>query len=322
MGSKRLSSLTTGAALDTGDDFYGVQGGNSRKFTGAQIATLVAPFTTRGDMLYRDASGNARLSVGAADTFMGSDGTDPSWRTAAQVRASLTQALDKLDATTSPTVNDDSGDGYGVGSLWFDVTHDIMWSCLDASVGAAVWQAHPRVGGSNFGYVSGNYYYGGVGTFGTNTFTAAANQLYAVPIDVAFSVTLAAICIEVTTLAAGNVRMGVYRNSGAYPSTLVVDAGTADTGTTGFKEIVTTQVLTPGKYWLASVFDATPTLRRLSGLANPSSIQLGANQEADSVGDVRGRVIVAHTYGALPDPFTGSGTYSDISNAPRTGFLV
>lgn len=47
--------------------------------------------------------------------------------------------LDKLDATTSPTVNDDSGDGYSVGSRWVDVTNDKAYICLDAAVGAAVW---------------------------------------------------------------------------------------------------------------------------------------------------------------------------------------
>lgn len=47
--------------------------------------------------------------------------------------------LDNLIATTDPTVNDDSGDGYGVGSSWANVTLDKFFVCVDASVGAAVW---------------------------------------------------------------------------------------------------------------------------------------------------------------------------------------
>lgn len=47
--------------------------------------------------------------------------------------------LSKLDATAAPTANDDSGDGYGVGSLWIDVTGDRTYRCVDATVGAAVW---------------------------------------------------------------------------------------------------------------------------------------------------------------------------------------
>lgn len=51
----------------------------------------------------------------------------------------LTTRLDKLNATTAPTVNDDSGDGYSVGSQWIDTTNDKAYVCVDASVGAAVW---------------------------------------------------------------------------------------------------------------------------------------------------------------------------------------
>lgn len=43
-------------------------------------------------------------------------------------------------ATAAPTVNDDSDDGYGVGSVWIDVTADDGYLCLDATVGAAVWK--------------------------------------------------------------------------------------------------------------------------------------------------------------------------------------
>lgn len=48
--------------------------------------------------------------------------------------------LDKTDATTAPTVNDDDADGYSVGSKWVDVTNDRGYLCVDASTGAAVWK--------------------------------------------------------------------------------------------------------------------------------------------------------------------------------------
>jgi hypothetical protein len=44
-----------------------------------------------------------------------------------------------LAATTAPTVNEDSGDGYVVGSLWIDTTNDRVYQAVDVSVGAAVW---------------------------------------------------------------------------------------------------------------------------------------------------------------------------------------
>lgn len=48
--------------------------------------------------------------------------------------------LHNLAATTNPGVGDDSGDGYGVGSLWGNVTDDIWWVLSDATLGAAVWR--------------------------------------------------------------------------------------------------------------------------------------------------------------------------------------
>jgi hypothetical protein len=43
-------------------------------------------------------------------------------------------------ASAAPTVNEDSDDGYSVGSRWYDTTNDKEYVCLDASVGAAVWK--------------------------------------------------------------------------------------------------------------------------------------------------------------------------------------
>lgn len=48
--------------------------------------------------------------------------------------------LPKYNATANPTVNDDSGDGYSAGSIWFNTTTGRFFRCADASVGAAVWQ--------------------------------------------------------------------------------------------------------------------------------------------------------------------------------------
>lgn len=49
-------------------------------------------------------------------------------------------------ATTDPTVGDDSGDGYDVGSIWVNTTSDEVFICADSSSGAAVWQS--SAGGS------------------------------------------------------------------------------------------------------------------------------------------------------------------------------
>lgn len=50
-------------------------------------------------------------------------------------------ALDNLTATTAPTANDDSDDGYSAGSVWFDTSASPpeSYKCIDATVGSAVW---------------------------------------------------------------------------------------------------------------------------------------------------------------------------------------
>ena len=52
----------------------------------------------------------------------------------------LVGVLDKIDATVPPDVNDDAGDGYSVGSQWVDTSAGDVFVCVDASVGAAVWE--------------------------------------------------------------------------------------------------------------------------------------------------------------------------------------
>lgn len=53
-----------------------------------------------------------------------------------------------LSATTAPTVNDDSDDGWAVGSKWVDTTNDNVYIATDVTVGAANW-AQVNGGGSS-----------------------------------------------------------------------------------------------------------------------------------------------------------------------------
>jgi len=45
-----------------------------------------------------------------------------------------------LAASDAPTANNDSSDGYAVGSVWIDTSNDKSYQCVDVSVGAAVWK--------------------------------------------------------------------------------------------------------------------------------------------------------------------------------------
>lgn len=68
------------------------------------------------------------------------DTTNPHSVTKTQVGLGDVENLKvKLDATTAPTADDDSGDGYSIGSAWIDVTNDKAYICVDATATAAVW---------------------------------------------------------------------------------------------------------------------------------------------------------------------------------------
>lgn len=57
---------------------------------------------------------------------------DAKWRQA--------EPLNAYAKTVAPTVNNDTLEGYGTGSFWFDETADKSYLCLDAAQGAAVWR--------------------------------------------------------------------------------------------------------------------------------------------------------------------------------------
>jgi hypothetical protein len=46
----------------------------------------------------------------------------------------------KYDATAAPTADNDTSEGYSVGSKWIDIVNSKAYECLDATEGAAVWQ--------------------------------------------------------------------------------------------------------------------------------------------------------------------------------------
>jgi hypothetical protein len=143
------------------------------------------------------------------------------------------------------------------------------------------------------------------------TLAITAGRLYAVPFLLSGTHQFIRIGIYVGTLSAGQARLGIYANQDGdvYPGALILDAGFVDVGTTGLKEIVISQQLSPGLYWLALVGNSAPTLRAVAvagampilGLDNAFNITPGNGW------------YVAFTYAALPNPFTGGGTVNTAS---------
>ena len=132
--------------------------------------------------------------------------------------------------------------------------------------------------------------------------------------------------IAVTVPTAGSagsvVRIGAYNDDNGVPGTLIFDAGTVNSTTTGDKEITTSQTLPAGRFWLAAVVQGgASTLARLGGVTQTSTWNLNAFL-SPYLDAVYWAYFKASVSGALPDPaFTsraaGIGQNTNIGYAFR-----
>lgn len=94
-----------------------------------------------GDILYLDPNNpgkltNVRPTSGVAvPIYIKIDNTN-----GVKLDEAMMGGLDNFVATTGPTVNDDSADGYGPGSLWVDTTGESAYINVNATVGSSVWK--------------------------------------------------------------------------------------------------------------------------------------------------------------------------------------
>jgi hypothetical protein len=115
----------------------------------------------------------------------------------------------------------------------------------------------------------------------------------------------------VTNIATAVVRLGIRSDDGTcYPSTLVLDAGTIDAATTGFKTITISQLLAPGRYWVSATMQVTTGVAWISRGVDPM------------IGYTSGNTTNACTFsqssitGALPASFSATVTTLN-SNGPK-----
>ena len=147
----------------------------------------------------------------------------------------------------------------------------------------------------------------------TSTTTPATNTLWAMPFVVSKVTKFDTISFEVTTLiAAKSARVGIYSDNGnCYPGALIFDSGAVSVATTGVKDTTITaglQVLMPGLYWLTWETDSTVTLqiRILPGAG--TCIGFGGIPNTMGTTSPGFAYSVAHTFGALPNPYTAAAT--------------
>jgi hypothetical protein len=103
-------------------------------------------------------------------------------------------------------------------------------------------------------YIPG-YTYETTGGASGSTSTRSVSLLVAVPFFIPTEIEAKSLSVRVSTATTeGLVRLGIYAaDSFDRPGALVLDAGTVDGSTTGFKTITISQVLSPGLYYLSEV---------------------------------------------------------------------
>lgn len=182
---------------------------------------------------------------------------------------------------------------------------------LTVAAGLASWQTPSSGAGAFYGLppISQQWYTFPSSDNNISTSARVANRLYLVPFPNPQTTTYDAIACEVTSAAAGNVRMGIYGPfTGSFASIpLVLDAGTISAASNGVKSVTISQSLSPGWYLLAAVFSSTPVVREI---ANSGALNLfGRTVQGNSIWD--SRAYYAFTFGALPSPSTTAPTFDN-----------
>jgi len=144
---------------------------------------------------------------------------------------------------------------------------------------------------------------------GTAGVGAVANALRVLPFIPPLSITADRICCNCTTLyAGGKIRLGIYADNGSlYPGTLLIDSGDITCDAAGFKDITISLAMTGGTlYWIGYVVNGITTLAF-------SKIAVSTTPAVTGVSAANPPVVgmgwtVAHTYAALPNPYTVGGT--------------
>lgn len=170
--------------------------------------------------------------------------------------------------------------------------------------------------GSSFhpGYVSGRYYFNGfwVDNFGTGGNTLTADRLYALPLEIGASGTIAKLGLNVNSAAASGkvARIGIYNMANGVPTTLVLDAGTVAIDATGDVEITgLTQAITPGCYAIALLMNGTP---KFTNGISPDVARMTRFWGLATAGGSTPiyAAYTAQAYGTLPSNWPGALTYT------------
>jgi len=148
---------------------------------------------------------------------------------------------------------------------------------------------------------NGNYHTNALGAGSLTSAPIQANRLFAMPFPVPVTQKFDRIAVNITMGATGVCRLGIYADNGrTYPGTLILNAGEINTGTNGGQQFTVSQTLHAGIYWLACLFNATPSI---SNVPAGAVVHLGRSLSQIAGEAQSGWTILSFPYGNLPSPF-------------------
>jgi len=168
------------------------------------------------------------------------------------------------------------------------------------------------------GHRAGRWYVGPLHVADASSYIVAGDTLLAQPFYVPARRTYDRIAVNATAAESGkSVRLGIYRHDYAnvVPGALALDAGAVSVAVEGKREIVISQALSAGWWWLALLSDATGAARLAASGTVGGNAMLGYD-DADTTAFHR-YVTRSQAYGALPDPFGAVSSYVVSVVTPR-----
>ncbi len=281
-----LNQNTTGTAANVTGTVALANGGTGQTTAAAAITALTGSQIS-GRYLRSDGTNAELAAIQAADVPTLNQNTTGTAGNGIPTGGAANQTLSKVDGTNYNT-------------QWTD-------TLAGSSLSATSWP----------GGASGEYI-----VFGGQTATTAQaeGRLIFTPYWAPKAFSISRIAINVTTAgSAGSViRIGAYNDDNGIPGTLIFDAGTVDSTTTGIKEITTTQTLPAGRFWLAAVVQgaASPTLAAMSATNANSAWNSNAtlSPTAQGLDAVYFSMLRASVSGALPDPAYASRASAGVHN--------